>query len=116
MSQDVWITDLADLQVTDDACYRAMDWLLEIEPKLAEQVFWNTADLMNLEVDLLFFDTTSTYFETGEADEPVPRDKHAQRLADDADAATAVKETGFRAYGSPRTRVTICRRSSSGWR
>ena len=99
MSQDVWITDLADLQVTDDACYRAMDWLLEIEPKLAEQVFWNTADLMNLEVDLLFFDTTSTYFETGEADEPVPRDEHGQRLADDADAATAVKETGFRAYG-----------------
>jgi hypothetical protein len=102
MSQDVWITDLADLQVTDDACYRAMDWLLEIEPKLAEQVFWNTADLMNLEVDLLFFDTTSTYFETGEADEPVPRDEQDQRLANDADVATAFKESGFRAYGKSK--------------
>jgi Transposase DDE domain len=101
MSQDVWITGLADLEVTDDACYRARDWLLEIEPKLAEQVFWNTADLMNLEVDLLFFDTTSTYFETGEADEPVPRDERGEYVTDDSDA-TAVKETGFRTHGKSK--------------
>src|SRR5215207_6556828 len=48
--------------------YRAMDWLLEIEAELAEQVYWATADLLNLEVDLLFFDTTSTYFERDEPD------------------------------------------------
>jgi hypothetical protein len=48
--------------------YRVMDWLLEIEAKLAEQVYWATADLLNLEVDLLFFDTTSTYFERDEPD------------------------------------------------
>src|SRR5512144_117279 len=45
-----------------------MDWLLEIEAELAEQVYWATADLLNLEVDLLFFDTTSTYFERDEPD------------------------------------------------
>jgi len=33
-------------------------------------VYWATATLLNLEVDLLFFDTTSTYFETDEADPP----------------------------------------------
>jgi hypothetical protein len=33
------------------------------------------ADLLNLEVDLLFFDTTSTYFVTDQADEPVWRDR-----------------------------------------
>ncbi len=49
--------------------YRVMDWLLEIEAQLAEQVYWATADLLNLEVDLLFFDTTSTYFERDEPDE-----------------------------------------------
>ena len=49
--------------VDDDACYRAMDWLLEIEADLAEAVYFAVADLLNLEVDLLFFDTTSTYFE-----------------------------------------------------
>jgi transposase len=45
-----------------------MDWLLEIDAELAEQVYWATADLLNLEVDLLVFDTTSTYFERDEAD------------------------------------------------
>jgi hypothetical protein len=34
-----------------------------------EAVFFAVADLLNLEVDLLFFDTTSTYFETETADE-----------------------------------------------
>ena len=59
------------LGATDaDSCYRAMDWLLEIEADLAEAVYWSVADLLNLEVDLLFFDTTSTYFETDTADEP----------------------------------------------
>ncbi len=56
--------------LSDDQCYRAMDWLLQIEAELVEQVYWSTATLLNLEVDLLFFDTTSTYFETDEADPP----------------------------------------------
>jgi hypothetical protein len=34
-----------------------------------EAVFFGVADLLNLEVDLLFFDTTSTYFEIAEEDE-----------------------------------------------
>jgi hypothetical protein len=57
-------------EVDDDACYRAMDWLLDVEAELAEAVYWATADLLNLEVDLLFFDTTSTYFEIEQADAP----------------------------------------------
>src|SRR3989442_998152 len=55
-------------ELDDDSCYRAMDFLLEVEPELAEAVYWATADLLNLEVDLLFFDTTSTYFEIDEPD------------------------------------------------
>ena len=61
-----WIDGLPELD--EDACYRAMDWLLEIESELAEQVYFATADLLNLEVDLLFFDTTSTYFEREQPD------------------------------------------------
>jgi Transposase DDE domain len=56
-------------EVDDDSCYRAMDFLLEVEPELAEAVYWATADLLNLEVDLLFFDTTSSYFELDEPDQ-----------------------------------------------
>lgn len=47
-----------------------MDWLLEVEAELAQQVCWATATLLNLEVDLLFFDTTGTSFETDAADPP----------------------------------------------
>src|SRR5579859_2844148 len=57
-------------ELDEDSCYRAMDWLLQVEAPLAEAVYWATADLLNLEVDLLFFDTTSTYFETDQADSP----------------------------------------------
>ena len=56
--------------LSDDQCYRAMDWLLQIEAELTEQVYWSVATLLNLEVDLLFFDTTSTYYETDVADPP----------------------------------------------
>jgi len=50
-------------EVSDDACYRAMDFLLSALPELQEQVFFSVANLLNLEVDVLFFDTSSTYFE-----------------------------------------------------
>ena len=70
LAADVAIPGLTADAVGEDPqpLYRAMDWLLEIEAELAEQVYWATADLLNLEVDLLFFDTTSTYFERDERD------------------------------------------------
>jgi len=74
VGHDVVIPGLAELD--DDACYRTMDWLLDVEAELAEQVYWALCDLLNLEVDLLFFDTTSTYFEI---DEPDPPRDHAPK-------------------------------------
>jgi hypothetical protein len=52
-------------RMDDDQAYRALDLLVEAdaEAKVQEAVFFACADLLNLEVDLLFFDTTSTYFE-----------------------------------------------------
>ena len=44
-------------------CYRGMDFLLEHGVAIQEKVFWATAHLLNLTVDLIFFDTTNTYFE-----------------------------------------------------
>jgi transposase len=62
-SQDVAIPGLE--RMDDDQAYRALDLLVEAnaEAKVQEAVFFACADLLNLEVDLLFFDTTSTYFE-----------------------------------------------------
>jgi len=61
--EDVAIPGLGAMD--DDQAYRALDLLVEAdaEAKLRETVFFACADLLNLEVDLLFFDTTSTYFE-----------------------------------------------------
>ena len=70
--------------IDEDHCYRAMDLLVDAdtEGKVQEAVFFACADLLNLEVDLLFFDTTSTYFER---DEPDPAGEDG--------------EPAFRAYG-----------------
>src|SRR5208282_4852345 len=98
-SEDVLITGLP--ATSDDACYRATDWLLEIKEQLERKVYDNLADLLNLEVDLLFFDTTSTYFVTEEADEPVARDKNGNALTSEDDAEDG-KDAGFRAYGKSK--------------
>ncbi|PWU49672.1 IS1634 family transposase [Micromonospora sp. S4605] len=49
----------------EDHAYRAMDLLIDADTagRVQEAVFFAVANLLNLEVDLLFFDTTSTYFE-----------------------------------------------------
>jgi transposase len=67
-SQDAAIPRLGGMD--DDQAYRAMDLLVEAdaEARVQEAVFFAAANLLNLEVDLLFFDTTSTYFERDDAE------------------------------------------------
>jgi len=55
-------------EVPVQALYRAMDFLAEHGEEVQERVFFSAASLLNLEVDLLFFDTTSTYFEIQDPD------------------------------------------------
>ena len=43
-------------EVDHTSCYRAMDWFLEHLPALQETVFFAVADLLQLDVDLIFFD------------------------------------------------------------
>ena len=40
-----------------------MDFLIEASEELQHDIFFSVASLLNLEVDLIFLDTTSTYFE-----------------------------------------------------
>jgi Transposase DDE domain len=88
VAERVAIPGLAE--VDDDSCYRAMDFLLAVEEELAEAVYWATADLLNLEVDLLLLDTTSTYFERDEAE------------ADLTDADGNVIRPAFRVHGKSK--------------
>jgi len=52
-------------RVYDEQLYRAMDFLLGAEEEIQKSVFFSTADLLRLDVDLLLYDTTSSYFEMG---------------------------------------------------
>nr|WP_219420065.1 hypothetical protein [Pseudonocardia nigra] len=54
INHDVHIDGLPE--TSDDACYRAMDWLHDVREQLEVGVFHQVANLLNLEVDLLFFD------------------------------------------------------------
>ena len=65
---DVFLPGVGDLGEDPNVCYRAMDLLLEVEEELAGRVFDTVANLLDLECDLLLFDTTSTYFELDEED------------------------------------------------
>ncbi|MGH3444387.1 MAG: IS1634 family transposase, partial [Nocardioidaceae bacterium] len=49
---------------SDDQAYRAMDFLLEALDDIAGEIFASVAHLLNLDLDIVFVDTTSTYWET----------------------------------------------------
>ncbi len=60
MSEDVAIEGL---EVEVHQLYRAMDFLLQSSNKIQREVYCSISNPLNLEVNLLHFDTTSTYFE-----------------------------------------------------
>jgi len=51
--------------------YLAMDLLEQHKTEVEKAVYFSTADLMNADVDLIFYDTTSLHFEIDEEDEEV---------------------------------------------
>ncbi len=99
INNDVHIPGLP--AISDDACYRAMDWLYSIRGEVEKEIYYQVADLLNLEVDLLFFDTTSTYFELGDADDPVARNWRGEVAGSDEDADDD-KAAGFRTHGNTK--------------
>jgi Transposase DDE domain len=103
ITNDVHLDGLAE--VGEQTCYRAMDWLQEVTGDLEKQVFDEVANLLNLEVDLLFFDTTSTYFELEGSDEPAARDERGGRLPEaqaGVSSSEAGEAAGFRTYGKSK--------------
>ncbi|CAM3876787.1 IS1634 family transposase [Marinicrinis lubricantis] len=68
VKHDVYLPGITE--VHSQQLYRAMDELLEVQSELEHQVYCSVSDLLNLEVDLLYFDTTSSYFEVDPFDAP----------------------------------------------
>ncbi len=105
LAAERWVAERAFVpgleRVDVQQLYRAMDYLLEAHDEIQRDVFWNVRNLFNLEVDVLFIDTTSTYFEIeGEDpdDEEADDDGDATSVAGDAelDAAAERERRGLR--------------------
>jgi transposase len=66
LQEDVRIEGTEPLQLHH--LYRAMDFLEENQVAIEERLYYRLADLLNLDVDLVFYDTTSLHFEIDDAD------------------------------------------------
>jgi hypothetical protein len=62
----VWLPAARDLSL--DQLYRALDVLAEHGDAIEEAVFWHSVDLFKLDVDLVFYDATTAWFECDEED------------------------------------------------
>src|SRR6266536_4222232 len=68
--EDVHLAGVGALGSDPQVFYRAMDFLLDSDEEIQREVFFSVANLLNLEVDVIFFDSSSTYFEIEDEDEP----------------------------------------------
>ncbi len=86
---------------SEDAAYAAVDFLLEALPEIASEIFGSVAHLLNLDLDIIFVDTTSTYWEVDGADELAD----LQDTVDD-DGVSRPVENGARAFGHSKDHRT----------
>ncbi len=73
--------------------YFGMDFLERCKAEIEKEVYFRVADLFNLDVDLIFYDTTSLHFEIDEEDEG-----DAEGMVQGSEPA------GARKYAAPRKR------------
>jgi hypothetical protein len=86
---------------SDDAAYAAMDFLLEALDEIAGEIFSSVAHLLNLDLDIIFVDTTSTYWEVDGADELADLQDNV-----DDDGVSRPVESGARAFGHSKDHRT----------
>ena len=74
--------------------YRAMDFLEAHKDAIEKAIYFRVADLLNLDVELVFYDTTSLHFEVDEEDQGVGED----------DLVRGSQAAGAKLYPAPRKR------------
>ena len=91
-------------QTTDDACYRAMDWLLQIREQLEKQVFDRASELLGLEVGPAVLRHDQHVLRDGEeADAQSPATSGTIPASPaGAEGAAGATETGFRTWGKSK--------------
>ena len=105
-----WVAErvaIADcLGFSDDSAYAAMDFLLDALDEIAARIFDSVAHLLNLDVDIVFVDTTSTYWQVDGADEWADLRPNRRSTTESARRSRA----GLAGSASPRTTATTCPR------
>jgi len=71
LKEDVRIAGTEGLKLQH--LYRAMDFLEANKDAIEKAIFYRVADLLNLDVEVIFYDTTSLHFEIDEEDQGSPK-------------------------------------------
>lgn len=82
MSRDIYFPE--GRRISLHHLYRAMDFLSEHKSEIEEALYWRLADLLSLDVDLIFYDTTSIHFEVEREDEELRRRGYSKEKRGDA--------------------------------
>jgi len=92
-----WLKEDAPIEGTQTLklhqLYRAMDFLEANKDAIEQAIFYRVADLLNLDVEVIFYDTTSLHFEIDDEDEGDP-DGNVEGSA----------AAGKKSYAAPRKR------------
>ena len=92
LAEDVHIPGTEALELHQ--LYRTMDFLEAEKESIEQAIYFRLADLLNLDVDLIFYDTTSLHFEVDEEDAGVG----------EADEVRGSQAAGAKRYRAPRKR------------
>ena len=92
LKEDVRIAGTEGLELQH--LYRAMDFLEAHKEDIEKAIFYRVADLLNLDVEVIFYDTTSLHFEIDEEDRGAPPSGIVQ----------GSRAAGRKAYLAPRQR------------
>ncbi|MEW5899892.1 MAG: IS1634 family transposase [Acidobacteriota bacterium] len=106
--------------------YRAMDFLADHKREIEEALYWRLADLLSMDVDLIFYDTTSIHFEVEREDEELRRRGYSKEKRSDSPQVVvgmAVTRDGYPVkswvFPGNRTDVTTIeevKKDLRGWR
>lgn len=92
LKEDVYIAGTGELGLQH--LYRAMDFLEANKETIEQAIFYRVAGLLNLDVEVIFYDTTSLHFEIDEEDQG----------ADETGTVLGSQAAGSKAYAAPRKR------------
>ena len=92
LKEDVRIAGTGELGLQH--LYRAMDFLEANKDAIEQEIFYRVANLLNLDVEVIFYDTTSLHFEIDEED----------RGASETGTIHGSQAAGGKEYAAPRKR------------